>query len=142
MVTTIGYLFGITLASTYIYMTFISRTMSEKRYKFRIIISGINLVLALILGYSKIFVEPFEIFVLCGLAPFIYLGYYEILRRILKHWIGEYPFAAQWDKNGEKVRGKGYPNNRYVLPNDHFFALLMLMVPFLTFIILIIMMDK
>jgi hypothetical protein len=142
MVTTIGYIFGITLVSTYIYMAFISRTMSEKRYKFRIIISGVNLVFALILGYSKIFVEPFEIFVLCGLAPFIYLGYYEILRRLLKHLIGEYPYAPHWDKIGDKVRAKGYPQNRYVVPNDRIFGFLMFMVPFLTIIIIIIMIDK
>ena len=142
MVTTIGYLFGITLASTYIYMTFISRTMSEKRYKFRIIISGINLVLALILGYLQIFEKPFAFSVLCGLAPFIYLGYYEILRRLMRHWIGDYPYAAQWEKNGDKVREKGYPKNRYVVPNDRIFGFLMFMVPFLTIIIIIILIDK
>ena len=138
MVTTIGYLFGITFTSSYIYMAFISRTMSEKRYKFRIIISGVNLVFALILGYLNIFEKSFGLIVLGGIAPFIYLGYYELLRRLLKHWIGEYPYAPHWDKIGDKVSGKGYPKNRYVVTNDRIFGFLMFMVPFLTFFILII----
>jgi hypothetical protein len=142
MTTTIAYLFGIIVTSTYIYMAFISRTMNEKRYQFRIIFSGVCLFLGLILEYLKIFDKPFGSLALFGLSPFIYLGYYELLRRLLKPWIGKYPYAPHWDKIGERVSGKGYPKNRYVVSNDFIFGILMFIIPFLTIIILVIMIDK
>jgi hypothetical protein len=142
MTTIIGQIFGITVTSTYIYMAFISRTMNEKRYQFRIILSGVCLLIGLILDYLKIFEKPFGFFALCGLAPFIYLLYYEILRRLMKHWIGKYPYAPYQDKVGSKVIGNGYPENRLVNISDYIFGLSMLFMPFLTLIIILTMIDK
>jgi hypothetical protein len=142
MTTAIAYIFGIMVTSTYIYMSFISRTMNEKRYRFRLIFSGVCLLFGLILDYSKIFDKPFGFLILCGLAPFIYLGYYELLRRLMTPWVGKYPYAPHWDKVGQKVSGKGYPKNRHVVPADSIFGVSMFLIPFLTIIILVIMIDK
>jgi hypothetical protein len=142
MTTTIGQIFGITVTSTYIYMAFISRTMNEKRYQFRIILAGVCLLFGLILDYLKIFEKPYGFFALCGFAPFIYLLYYEILRRLMKHWIGKYPYAPYQDKVGSKVIGKGYPQNRHVITSDYIFGYTMFFMPFLTMIILLTFIDK
>lgn len=142
MTTTIAYIFGITVILTYIFISFISRTMSEKRYRFRLIFSGVCLLFGLTLDYLKIFDKPFGFLVIFGLAPFIYLGYYELIRRLMKHWIGKYPFAPHWDKVGEKVSGVGYPKHRRIVRADSIFGVSMFILPLLTILILIILVDK
>lgn len=95
-----------------------------------------------VIGHIQLFDEPKELFIIYGSAPLIYLVYYEIFRRTLKPWIGAYPYAPHWDKIGEKVKGVGYPRNRFVTSNDRIFGLLMFLIPFLTLIMLIIVFDK
>jgi hypothetical protein len=116
--------------------------MNEKRYLFRLIFSGICLLFGLMLDLLKIFDKPFGFLLLCGLSPFIYLGYYELIRRLMKHWIGKFPYAPHWDKVGQRVSGTGYPKNRYVVTNDYIFGISMFILPFLTILVSIILIDK
>ena len=142
MTTTIAYLFGIFVTGTYVYMTFISRTMNKNRFTPRIILGLISMLFGLVIEYVQLFNKPTGFFIICGLAPMIYLLYYEIFRRLLKFWIGDYPYAPYWDKIGEIVKGVGYQKNRFVTSKDYIFGLLMFFIPFLTLIILIIIYDK
>ena len=142
MTTTIAYIFGIFVTATYLYMAFISRTMNKNRFKLRIILGLISLLFGFIIGHFQLFNKPTGFFIICGLAPMIYLVWYEITRRILGPWIGDYPYAPHWDKIGDKVKGVGYQKNRFVTSNDRIFGFLMFLIPILTFIILIVIFDK
>ena len=116
--------------------------MSKNRCKPRIILGLISMLLGFVISYMQLFNKPNGFIIICGLAPMIYLIWYEILRRLLKSWIGDYPYAPHWDKIGDKVKGAGYQKNRFVTSNDRIFGFLMFFIPFLTLMILIIIFDK
>ena len=136
MKTTISYIFGIVIASSYIYMAFISRTMQPDRYKYRIVASIVSLVFGLIVDYLQIFQTPKGLLILFGIMPFIYLFYYEILRRLMRSLIGKYPYAPHWEKIGERISGHGYPRDRFVTGNDHLFKGLLFFLPIITLAII------
>lgn len=116
--------------------------MNKNRYKLRIILGLISILLGYLIVHFNLFKKPNDLFIIWGLAPMIYLVWYEILRRLLKPWIGDYPYAPHWDKTGEKITGNGYQKNRFVTSNDRVFEYLMFFIPFLTLIILTIIFDK
>jgi hypothetical protein len=137
MITVIAYIFGIFIATAYIYMAFISRTMNKNRYKARLILSVISIAFGLAMEYSHLFNKPFGDFIIFGLSPITYLVYYEILRRLMRPLIGKYPYAPHWNKVGDKIKGNGYPKNRLVTKNDYLFGLSMLFIPMITLLILL-----
>jgi len=138
MDTIIGYLFVIYVLAAYVHMTFISRTAKEDRYKARMITTLISIGFGIGLEFSGLFNVPFGLCLIGGSAPLIYISVYELIRRIMKPWIGDFPYAPYWDRVGEKVIEKGYPPNRVVSRHDYIFAYLMSFVPVLIIIELII----
>ena len=126
---------------TYIFMVFISRTASKTRYHNRIILAIITLISGLLLDYFFVNTLPRGYFTLFGSAPFIYLLYYELIRRLMKLWIGPFPYAPQWNKIGDKITGNGYPNNRTVTRADYVFGIIMLTIPLITLAILSVIMG-
>jgi len=116
--------------------------MNSNRYRIRLILAGISIIFAYIIEYSHWYNMYFGHFIILGLLPIIYLAYYEILRRIMKPWIGNYPYAPHWDKIGKKIKGSGYPKNRIVTVYDKVFGIVMFFIPILTFVILSIFLDK
>jgi hypothetical protein len=142
MTTTISSLFGIFVTATYVYMAFISRSMNKNRFTLRIILGLISMLFGFLFGQFQPFNKSNGVYYISGLAPLIYLLWYEIFRRILKPWIGAFPYAPHWDKIGESVKGVGYQKNRFVTSKDRIFGLLMFFVPFLTLIILIMIFEN
>jgi hypothetical protein len=136
MKTIILYTFGILTMATYVFMAFISRTASKTRYLNRIILAIITLISGLLLDYFFVNTLPHGYFTLFGSAPFLYLLYYELLRRLMEPWIGPFPYAPQWNKIGDKIRGNGYQINRTVTRADYVFGILMLTIPIITLAIL------
>ena len=122
--------------ATYIFMAFISRTASKTRYQYRIILSIITLISGLLLDYFFVNTLPRGYFTLFGSAPLIYLLYYELIRRLMKPWIGPFPYAPQFNKIGDKVKGNGYPNNRTATRADFVYGIIMLTLPLITVAIL------
>jgi hypothetical protein len=129
---TIEYLFGIFVAAAYIYTAFISRTMGKNRYRMRLILAAATLLFGLIIHLSHIFKVDSAVFIIFGAAPFSYLLHYEVIRRVMRPLIGDYPYAPHWDKIGSPVKGEGYPKNRIVTNHDQVFGVLMLIIPIIT----------
>lgn len=129
MTTTIAYIFGITILGIYIYVSFISRTINKKRYKYRIILSSVSLLTGVLMDSINLFDKPFGMFIVFGLGPFIYILSYEIFRRLYSPWIGEFPYTPHWEKIGERPIEKGYPSGRTVTTYDYIFALTLLFIP-------------
>jgi hypothetical protein len=142
MKTTLAYIFGVYITAIYIYMSFISRTMNKDRYKYRIIFSTVCLLFGLLIDFLQIFNEPKGFFTLLSFAPFIYLIYYELLRYLMLPWIGKFPYTPHWEKIGNRIIGKGYPKNRVVTKSDYVFRVALFYIPFLTLVILIVIIDK
>ena len=136
MKTLLAYIFGFIVAASYIYMAFISRTMKNDRYKYQIIVLIFSLLLGLILNYFQIFHLPKGLLTLIGVSPFIYLFYYEFLRRLMLPLIGKFPYAPHWEKIGERINGHGYPKDRYITGNDYLFKALLFFLPFITMAII------
>jgi hypothetical protein len=57
----------------------------------------------------------------------------------MKPWIGNYPYAPQWDKIGDKIMIKGYPKDRHIMKSDYVFRILFQFLPLLILIMIIIM---
>lgn len=123
-------------------MSFISRTMKKERYKYRIVFSIGSLLFGLLIDFLQIFNEPRGFFTLFGFAPFIYLIYYELLRQLMLPWIGKFPYTPHWEKIGERIKGVGYPKNRVVTAADYVFRISLFFIPFLTLVLLIVIIEK
>jgi hypothetical protein len=142
MNTVITYIFGTIVTTIYIYISFISRSMSKSRYRFRKVSALISLILGGLIDYAKIYSKPFGFFLICGMGPLIYLTYYELFRRLYRPWIGGFPYAPYRERKGQKVFGKGYPKSRVVNNIDYLFAISMYLFPILTVIILLTLIEK
>jgi hypothetical protein len=136
MTTTIAYIFGILVLGIYIYVSFISRTISKKRYKYRIVFSFISLIIGLLVELINIFDKPFGFFIILGAGSFIYIFCYEIFQRLYRPWIGKYPYSPYREKIGNRPIEKGYPAGRIVTGNDYLFALTLFFAPFLIILLL------
>lgn len=136
MKTIVFYSFGILTIATYIFMAFISRTASKTRFQYRVILSIITIISGLLIEHFFVNTVPLSYFTLFGAAPLIYLLYYELVRRLMKPWIGPFPYAPQFNKIGDKVKGNGYPNNRTVTRADFVYGIIMLTLPLITVAIL------
>jgi hypothetical protein len=136
MKTVIFYSFGILTIAIYIFMAFISRTASKTRYQYRIILSFITIISGLLLDHIFVNSLPRGYFTLFGSAPLIYLLYYELIRRLMKPWIGPFPYAPQFNKIADKIKGDGYPNHRTVTRADFVYGIIMLALPIFTVAIL------
>jgi hypothetical protein len=123
-------------------MGFISRTMVKNRYNIRILFGLLSLFFGLIIDLLNIFDKPFGFLTIFGSLPILHLLNYKILKTIMKPIIGAYPYSPHWEKIGSKVMGKGYPNNRLVTNSDYFFAIILNLIPIITAVILIVIIDK
>lgn len=136
------YIFWLLVGGTYIYMTFISRTMKKGRYKYRLISASILLILGLFIDITGVSDVPSGYITVITSAPYIYLIYYELFRRLLSRWIGKYPYTPYANNVGDSVDGLGYPKDRKVKGVDYVFGSLMLVVPMITILIILNKVDK
>jgi hypothetical protein len=129
---TLAYIFGIFVTGTYIYISFISRSVRRSRYMYRIIFSLLCVLVGLLLDTLNLFDEPFGFLTIWGAAPMVYLIYYFLLSHIMRPIIGDYPYSPYRDKIGSKPQGLGYPKNRIVKGSDYVFGIILFIIPFLT----------
>ncbi|RPH26459.1 MAG: hypothetical protein EHM93_19610 [Bacteroidales bacterium] len=137
MKTMIAYLFGFSIVSIYIYMSFISKTIKPERYKFRIIFGLVSMLLGVIVDCIDLFDKPFGFFIIIGFTPFIYLICYEVFRIIYRPLIGKYPYAPYRENIGNRVYGTGYPITRTVKAIDYLFTITLLFGPIIIMILLL-----
>ena len=123
------------------YVVTISTSMLNERYKKRIILSIISLILGIVFEiFSK--EERKFLYVIFGLLPLLYIFYYEILRIIFKPLIGNFPYLPFREKIGTKVLGSGYPKNRKVKFADYIFGMTLIFLPFVTIILLSFLLNQ
>jgi hypothetical protein len=122
------------------YVVTISTSMLNERYKKRIILSVISLILGIVFEiFSK--EERRFLYVIFGLLPLLYIFYYEILRVIFMPFIGKFPYLPFREKIGVKILGVGYPKNRKVKFADYIFGMALIFLPLVTVILLGILLN-
>jgi len=139
--TTIAYIFGILIASIYVYMSFISTTIKPERYKYRIVFGLISVLIGILIDFLRLFDKPFGFFIILSFMPFIYLICYEIFRILYRPLIGIYPYTPYREKIGSRVNGIGYPRTRTVKGKDYILTLTLLIVPMIIMISLLTLID-
>ncbi|MCK8143319.1 hypothetical protein MW871_15930 [Flavobacterium sp. I-SCBP12n] len=117
------------------YVTTISRSMLNQRYKKRIILAVVSFIFGILFEIILIEKENF-LYLLFGLLPLLYIFYYEILRVIFKPIIGKFPYSPFREKLGARVLGSGYPKNRKVKFVDYIFGISLIFLPLITLILL------
>lgn len=131
----------IPLLLLYGYVATIGLSMSKDRYKFRLAAALLCLILSIIFEFY-IYEKGESGYMVMGLLPLLHIIYYEILRKILRPFIGDYPYTPYRDKIGARVNGTGYPKNRKVKVIDYAFGFILLILPPITSIYLSISLDE
>ena len=119
-----------------IYVIFIARSVNKQRYLFRVISSVLLIIVAFLVKFNWDNEDKFEPYLLFSLLPALYLIYYEVLKVIMRPWIGNFPYAPHWEKVGNSIIVKGYPKGRLVTKSDHVFRILFQFLPLLTLLII------
>jgi len=114
----------------------IGMSVLKKRYFYRVPITTVIFIIGVALDKFHLSDHPSNFYTVIGMIPFLYLGYYELLRRILKPWIGEYPYTPFRQRVGEQVFGYGYPKNRKVKGVDQLLSALLFILPMVTTVLI------
>lgn len=129
-------LFEICLFLNFAYMGTIGMSVLKTRYFYRVPITIVIYIIGIALDKFHLSDHRANFYTGIGLIPLLYLGYYELLRRLLKPWIGEYPYTPFRQRNGEVVFGYGYPKNRKVKSVDQWFSVILFILPFVTLLLI------
>ncbi|HQE34119.1 MAG TPA: hypothetical protein PLO52_07890 [Flavobacterium alvei] len=123
------------------YVVTISRSMLNERYKKRLILSVVSLILGIVFEIFSKEEKRFS-YIVFGLLPLMYLFYYEILRIIFMPLIGKFPYLPYREKIGAKVLGYDYPKNRKVKLADYIFGMTLIFLPLITMLFLGILLNN
>lgn len=103
--------------------------MNKDRYRKRVIVSCSFFLFSFLYGFIFLNVKWIN-YTILGFTPITVLIVYEVLKNILKPWIGKYPHMPSYMQGiGSKIEGNGYPKNRKVTKADFAFGFLFLILP-------------
>ena len=136
-------IFNILLILTYAYIyVALSSKVNDKISKRRLFLIAI-IFLTIGIIFEAFLTKPKNYnYITLSFLPLIQLICFELSSKILKPFIGKYPYMPFREKIGAKVMGNGFPKNRRVKYSDYLFLFIQLFIPPIIIIIIIAQINK